>query len=603
MPNRLAAELSPYLLQHAENPVEWYPWGREAIDRAGAEEKPIFLSIGYSACHWCHVMAHESFEDAAIARQLADGFISIKVDREERPDLDQIYMEAVQMMTGHGGWPLSVFLTPTLEPFFGGTYWPSPSRRGMAGFSDILLAVDEAWRTRRDQVLDQARQITQFLHENRYDSDGAAQLDDRPIASAEEVLRRSFDARYGGFGGAPKFPQPMALSLLLRRWRQTQRGELLDMVTTTLDAMARGGMYDQLGGGFHRYSVDARWLVPHFEKMLYDNALLAGCYLNAFAATGNAYYRQIVCETLDYLIRDMMAPEGGFSSAEDADSEGEEGKFYVWTPAEIEDGLQNAQRAATFCRVYDVTPTGNFEGRNILNLARPLEMSAKMLERGAEDLQRELGESRCKLLGVRSGRVRPGRDDKVLVSWNGLAIDAFAHAGLVLNEPRYTAAATKAAEFLLSALCDPSGRLLHCWRAGRAKVGAMLDDYAALTNALVTLHEATGAPRWLEAAARLSDEMLARFADGDRGFFYTAVDHETLIARKKDVLDAAVPSGNGLAATLLGRLSRLTGEPRFQAAATGTLRAFYEFMLQMPTGVAQMLLALDNQLQSQTKQS
>jgi hypothetical protein len=588
MPNRLAAELSPYLLQHADNPVDWYAWGPEALERAAAEQKPIFLSIGYSACHWCHVMAHESFEDEGIARQLADGFISVKVDREERPEIDQIYMEAVQAMSGHGGWPLSVFLTPAGRPFFGGTYWPSHARRGMPGFDEILRAVDQAWQTRREQVVAQADQIVGFLHENHYDSEGPAELNGRPIEAAEDALRQSFDAQHGGFGGAPKFPQAMSVSLLLRRWQMSKRDDVLAMVAQTLDAMANGDIYDHLGGGFHRYTVDAQWLVPHFEKMLYDNALLAGCYLDAWQATGADAYAQVVRETLDYLLRDMRSPEGGIYSSEDADSEGEEGKFYVWTPAEVREELGD-EAAAAFGRVYDVTERGNFEGRNILHLSRSIEPTA------------ELAASRQRLLAARNRRVRPGRDDKVLVSWNALAIDVLARAGLALYEPRYAEAATKAADFLLTKLRDPSGRLLHCWRGGRAKVDAMLDDYAGLANALTTLAETTGQSAWQQQAVALVDDMLARFADPKGGgFFYTAVDHEPLIARKKDVLDASVPSGNGLAATVLVRLGRLAGRDDYLAAAERTLRAFYDFMRQMPNAAGQMLLALDRFLAPST---
>ena len=431
MSNRLSSEISPYLLQHADNPVDWYPWSAEALERAREEDKPIFLSIGYSACHWCHVMAHESFQSGPIARLLNEHFIPIKVDREERPELDQLYMEAVQMMTGSGGWPLSVFLTPSLQPFFGGTYWPPQSRGGMPGFDQVLRAVADAWKNRRDQALEHAEKLTQLLRDVRLGGESAGPSAAEPgpelLRNADAVLARSFDPHCGGFGTAPKFPHPLDLRLLLRSWRRTGQGPLLSMVTTTLDRMAAGGIYDHLGGGFHRYSTDARWLVPHFEKMLYDNALLAVAYLEAWQATHNGQYAQVVRETLDYLLREMTAPEGGFYSTEDADSEGEEGKFYLWRPAEVA-AVLGPQAAHAFCHVYDVSEPGNFEGRNILNRSKTPSQSAVILGRSVEELEAELASSRRRLLEARAARVRPGRDDKVLVSWNGLMIDALARS-------------------------------------------------------------------------------------------------------------------------------------------------------------------------------
>ncbi len=411
-------------------------------------------------------MAHESFEDAGVAELLNRDFVAIKVDREERPDLDQVYMEAVQAMTGHGGWPMSVFLTPEKKPFFGGTYWPKNARGGMPGFIEIVPAVAAAWRDRREEVLEQADQAVEFLQRQHVPGDKTAELTASPLETAEAAMLQTFDARYGGFGGAPKFPHAIELKLLLARWHQSKREDLLEMVTVTLDRMAAGGIYDQLGGGFHRYSVDDRWLVPHFEKMLYDNAMLADCYLAAWQATGRDDYRRVVRETLDYVLRDMTDPYGGFYAAEDADSEGEEGKFYVWTPAEIEAVLGH-DRAAAFSKVYDVSAAGNFEGSNILNLSKPVAVCAKMLGRDAAELEAELADDRAKLLEARSKRVRPGRDDKVLVSWNGLMIDALAKAGAALDEPRYANAAAAAADFLLKELCDGEGRMLHCWRAVR----------------------------------------------------------------------------------------------------------------------------------------
>jgi uncharacterized protein YyaL (SSP411 family) len=599
MPNRLSCEISPYLLQHADNPVDWHPWGPEALDRARAEQKPIFLSIGYASCHWCHVMAHESFENPEIARLLGKHFVSVKVDREERPDLDQIYMDAVQAITGSGGWPLSVFLTPDQKPFFGGTYWPLPARGGMPGFDVVVQSVAEAWRTRRSECLEQAERLVRFLRAERPLGGKDTELHDGPLDLAEAQLARSFDSRWGGFGNAPKFPRAMELNLLLRCWRRSGDEDLLTMVTNTLDHMATGGIYDQLGGGFHRYSVDAEWLVPHFEKMLYDNALLVGTYLDAWQVTGRPEYARVVRETLDYVLRDMTAPEGGFYSAEDADSEGDEGKFYVWTPREIERVLV-PQRAKTFCTVYDVTEAGNFEGRNIPHLPRRILDWAEMLGRILPKLDAELAEDRAKLLAARSERVRPGRDDKVLVSWNGLMIDAMARAGVALAESRYREAAAAAAHFVLNQVRDDQGRLLHCWRARQARQPGFLDDHAAMCNALVTLQEIQPSVIWLGHALRLADEILDRFADRrSGGFFYTPSDHEPLVVRRKDLFDSAMPSGMGLAATALLRLSRLADRDDYRRAAEETLRVCFNMIEQAPTGAGQLLLALDMLLREQ----
>ena len=500
-------------------------------------------------------MAHESFEDRRIAELLNEHFISIKVDREERPDLDQIYMEAVQLMTGQGGWPLSVFLTPEGQPFFGGTYWPAQKRYNMPGFDLILQAVAEAWEKRRGELVDQAAKVTGILRENNFaeQTAGPVELDERILEAAEAVFVQSFDPQYGGFGPAPKFPQPLVLNLLLSRWSHAADDELLHVVTTSLDRMAMGGIYDQLGGGFHRYSVDARWIVPHFEKMLYDNALLSTCYLKAWQATRQDAYADVARETLDYVLRDMTAPEGGFYSAEDADSEGQEGKFYVWTADQIQ-AVLGLETAATFCRVYDVSETGNFEGQNILYLSRPIELEAKMLGRDPAELKNELAEARKKLFAAREKRAHPARDEKILVAWNGLMIDALAQAGAALGEKRFTEAAAKAASFLLTRLRAEPGRLMHCARNGQIKYNAYLDDYAALGNALVTLHETNAGGPWLQSAVELAEELLRSFADPEQGgFFYTPADHEPLIARKKDFIDGSVPSGNGLAAMLLLR--------------------------------------------------
>ncbi len=599
MPNRLSHETSPYLLQHQNNPVDWYPWGAEALEKARREDKPIFLSIGYSACHWCHVMEHESFENEAIARVLNANFVAIKVDREERPDLDQIYMNAVQMLTGHGGWPMSVFLTPDLKPFYGGTYWPPHSSRGMPGFDQILAAVIDAWKHRREQALTAADQLTAELQTISVAGHGestANQLTIELIDSAITQLRRAFDSTYGGFGQAPKFPHPMDLQLLVRAAQRTGQQGPLEMVRLTFDRMAAGGIYDHLGGGFARYSVDAQWLVPHFEKMLYDNALLTSAYLDAYLITGEAQYARIIRETLDYVLRDMTDHAGGFYSTEDADSEGHEGLFYTWTPDEIEAVLGEA-RGATFGRVYDVTDGGNFERRNILNLPKTIEQCAKILGRKPQDLERELAEDRAKLFAARERRVRPGRDDKVIVAWNGLMIDAMARAGAALGESKYVDAADDAASFIVSQMRGKDGRLLHTYRHGHAKLDAYLDDYAALANGLVSLYEANFKERWIDEAERLMDIVLEKFADpGGGGFFYTAADHEQLIARTKELTDSSTPSGNALAATVLLRLGRLLGRSDFLDAAERTLVAALPIMQRAATAAGQMLLALDRYL-------
>ncbi len=599
MLNRLAAESSPYLLQHRNNPVDWYPWGPEALTRSKTEQKPIFLSIGYSACHWCHVMEHESFENPRIARLMNEHFVCIKVDREERPDLDQIYMNAVQILTGRGGWPMSVFLTPQLEPFYGGTYWPDSPRGGMPGFDQVLAAVESAWRERREQVTQQAAELTQYLRGGTIRESGDTLLSDELLRNAAAAIQRSFDPQHGGFGGAPKFPHPMDLRLLLRAWRRWRSPAALEAVTVTLNKMAAGGIYDQLGGGFHRYSVDERWLVPHFEKMLYDNALLSGAYLDAFLATGVADFARVVRETLDYLLRDMTDPVGGIYSTEDADSEGEEGKFYVWTPDEIE-AVVGSEAAQVFCYVYDVSDQGNFEQVNILNLPKSIDQSAQLRDWKADELRQRLAEWRKQLFDAREKRVRPALDDKVLVSWNGLAIDALAQAGAALGDLRYTAAATKAAEFILSQMRRPDGRLLHTWRRhensapGTARLDAYLDDYAALIGGLVSLYEATFDERLIDEAVSLADAMLEHFEDpADGGFFFTANDHEKLVARQKEWHDGATPSGNALAATALLRLAKLTGRADFLTAAEKTLRAAAGLMGRYPIAAGQMLAALD----------
>jgi uncharacterized protein YyaL (SSP411 family) len=594
--NRLAHETSPYLRQHAHNPVDWYPWGPEALKRARELDRPIFLSIGYSACHWCHVMEHESFEDPAIGKLLNDHFVSIKVDREERPDLDQIYMTAVQLLTHQGGWPMSVFLTPELKPFYGGTYFPPDQRYGRPSFTQVLQAIIDAWRNRRDAIGATATQLTDNIQRVMEVERHPGDLDAGLLKAAANQLRHRFDHRFGGFGDAPKFPHPMDLRVLLRVWKRFGDSDALQMVTKTLDGMAMGGMYDHLGGGFHRYSTDARWLVPHFEKMLYDNALLPPAYLEAYQATGNAFYREVVEETLAYVLREMTSPEGPFYSTQDADSEGEEGKFFVWSAAEIEHVL-GLDVAKTVAAVYDVTPEGNWEGEghNILNRSRTYEQEARLLKMPEPDLRRLLAEAKAKLLAVRSRRVWPGRDDKVLTSWNGLMIAAMARAYQVLEKAEFLEAATRAADFLLRRMRIPAGLLLRTYGAGsEPKLNGYLEDYAFLIDGLIDLYEASFEPRWIEEALALTGAMIAQcWDDVGGGFFYTGKDHETLIARTRDPHDSSTPSGNAVAATALLRLAKLTGRRDLEAKAVATMQAFRGVLASSPMAAGQMLLALD----------
>ena len=604
MKNALADSTSPYLLQHAENPVHWKPWTPAALERAHREDRPIFLSVGYSACHWCHVMAHESFENDSIAAILNEHFVNIKVDREERPDLDAVYMSAVQLLTGRGGWPMSVFLTPSLEPFFAGTYWPPEQRGGMPGFPQVLHAVIDAWRNRREQVTKQAGEITAALSQSLVAAAAEGGLPtDVVLEQAAHSLGRMFDRHYGGFGAAPKFPHPMDLRLLLRTAQRSGRLDDLEMAAHSLSCMAAGGIHDHLGGGFARYSVDERWLVPHFEKMLYDNALLAVAYLEAFLATGREEFAAVVRATLDYLLRDMTEPTGGIWAAEDADSESEEGKFYVWSPEEIA-AVLGAKEAAVFCEAYDVTPAGNFEGHSILNLPRPLADVARKHGRDPAALAEQMQSARAKLLAARGKRVRPGTDDKVLVAWNGLAIDALARAGAALGEPRYTQAATRAAGFLLADCRDPQGRLAHQWRKGKASGLAFAEDLACLAEGLVSLYEATFDERWIDEACALADLLLGTdesgplaaggFVDPDTGaLFRTSPAHEQLLIRQHDMLDNATPSATGMAATVLVRLAVLTGRDRYRQAAERAIAAVAPLAKRSATAASQTLLALD----------
>ena len=598
--NRLQHETSPYLLQHAYNPVDWWPWGDAAFAAARESDKPVFLSVGYSACHWCHVMERESFENEAIAEVMNRCFINIKVDREERPDVDQIYMTAVQLMTQRGGWPMSVFMTPDGRPFYGGTYWPPTSRMGMPGLKEILLKLHEYWSERRDEVLTSADSLVTAITQMSAPDVEQTELNDLLLRRAMQALLSSADRRHGGFGGAPKFPHPMDVRVLLRAWRRFGNDEALSIARLTLDKMAFGGIYDHLGGGFHRYATDDHWLVPHFEKMLYDNALLVPAYLEAWQTfsgepqgSASVDYVRVVRETLDYVLREMTQPEGGFYSTQDADSEGEEGKFFVWTEEEVIEHLgPEDARAFNYC--YDVTPRGNWEGHTILNRPKTDPQAAKVLGLDPGQLADTLARCRQKLFDIREQRVHPGRDDKVLVAWNGLMIAALSQATRVLDEPRYAAAAEAAAGFILEHMRDDRKFLLHSYKDGRAQINAFLDDYACLIDGLVELYQATFAPRWLTAAVELAEQMLARFADSQRGgFFYTADDHEQLITRTKDAHDSATPSGNGMAATALLKLGRITGRADLEEPAYRTLESLSGVMAEQPRAAGQALLALD----------
>ena len=580
MANRLAGETSPYLLQHADNPVDWYPWGPEALEAARAADKPILLSIGYAACHWCHVMAHESFENDATAKVLNERFVCIKVDREERPDLDAVYMQAIQSLVGRGGWPLTAFLLPDGRPFYGGTYYPPVDTNGMPSFTRVLHSVYDAYVNRREDVMRNAALITQTLR----DAAGAASGDAAPdLAVPDEAysaLASAFDPTHGGFNHAPKFPQPLVLGFLLRYHARTGEGEALAMVLHSLDAMAAGGIHDHLGGGFHRYSTDDQWLVPHFEKMLYDNALLASLYVGAYQITREPRYRAVAESTLDYLLREMRDPAGGFYSSQDADSEGVEGTYYVWSKTEV-DGLLG-RRAASFSRRYGVTQDGNWEGHTILHVASPT-------TRGPRDL----ASAKAALLDARAKRVPPATDDKVLTAWNALTIRALAEAAMVLDRDDYRDAAQATAGFVLDELRD-DGRLLRVWRQGRAHQPGYLDDYANLINALMTLHEATFGHRWLHEAADLADRMLTLFFDPGSGLAYdVGDDQESLIVRPRETYEGATPSGNSAAAEALTRLGRLTGEARLLDAADKLLVSVGPLLRSHPMGFGNWLSALE----------
>jgi hypothetical protein len=572
--NRLALETSPYLRQHMHNPVDWFPWGEEALALARDSERPLLVSIGYSACHWCHVMERESFEDPEIAALMNEKFVCIKVDREERPDVDAICMEACQRFNGQGGWPLNTFLTPQQIPFYAGTYFPPEARHGMPSWRRVLEAIADAWAQRREQILAQGDQVARMLGASARIEPSAAPLQDELLGGAVELLHQRFDAAAAGWGGAPKFPQASTIEFLLARGER-------EMSLATLRAMAAGGIYDQVGGGFARYAVDATWTVPHFEKMLYDNALLARAYLHGWQLSGEPRLQRVCCETLDWALREMRGEEGGFCAALDADSEGVEGRFYAWELGDLRAALADEDLAEAAAAFFGVTAHGNFEhGLNVLE------------GRGPEPAS--LPEIRCKLYGARAQRVRPGLDDKRLASWNALMIAALADAGAVLERADYLEAARACAAFVLESLRDERGRLLRTWKEGRGRIDAYLEDHAFLLDALLVLYEATFEPRWYREAVALADTIIARFADPERGgFFTTADDHEQFVARRKDLDDMPIPSGNSAAAFALLRLARLSGESAYERHAEGVLRLMAPFALEQPLGFAHLLRAAD----------
>ncbi len=611
--NRLANEKSPYLLQHAHNPVDWHAWGTEAFEKARAENKPIFLSVGYSTCHWCHVMERESFESEKIAALLNEHYVAIKVDREERPDVDRIYMTFVQATTGGGGWPMSVWLTPELEPFFGGTYFPPENRYGHPGFASILGQIAEAWQSDRPQILSSARDVVRQLQEHvavEPSASGVLTVDRAVLDSGFNVFRRSFDPQLGGFGGAPKFPRPSVYRFLLRYHARTNNREALDMVLLTLREMAKGGMNDQLGGGFHRYSVDERWFVPHFEKMLYDQAQLASAYLEAFQITGEREYADVARSIFDYVLRDMTAPEGGFYSAEDADSvivpeepglKGE-GAFYIWSAEEIRE-LVPEPAASWFCYRYGVAdggnvasdPHGEFTGKNILYQSMTLEETAQQFERPIADIDAGIAEAERTLLRARAERVRPELDDKILAGWNGLMISAFALGGAVLREERYAEAARRAAEFLATAMYSTgTGYLMRRYRQGEAAIPGFLDDYALVAQGLLDLYEAQFDLRHLQLAMRLTEKQRELFEDRKHGgFFSTDARDSSLVMMVKEDYDGAEPSGNSVAALNLLRLGQMTGNAGFRESAERLLAAFGPRLIAAPVALPQMLVACE----------
>jgi uncharacterized protein len=590
--NRLATETSPYLLQHKDNPVEWYPWGEEALARARSEDKPLLVSIGYSACHWCHVMEHESFEDPGTAEVMNELFVNIKVDREERPDLDGVFMAAVQAMTGHGGWPLNVFLTPGGVPFYGGTYFPPSDRHGIPSWTKVLRAVHDAYANRRDEVEQSAGRIADFLRRANGETPDRETLRADVFADAVANLDARFDEEWGGFGDAPKFPQASVLVALLHLWKRTGDPRAEEMLRVTLDRMAAGGIYDHVGGGFHRYAVDRVWLVPHFEKMLYDNAQLARVYLDAWRAFADPAYARVAIETLDWVVREMTGPEGQFYATLDADSEGEEGKFYVWTPEEF-DAVLGADLARIATAWFGVEPGGNFEGKTILNTPRPADEVAAELGIAAGELRERVDQAISALYEAREQRVRPGRDDKAIAGWNGMMLKAFAEAGRALNRPDYLEVAERNADFILTRLRQ-RGRFHRSYKDGQAKVGAFLEDFANTIDGLLSLHAATLEPRWLEEALSLAGIMEASFGDPKGvGFYDTSALAEELVARPRDLQDGATPSGNAVAADVLLRIGAMTGDDALTARAAALLESLARPMAEQPLGFGRFLAALD----------
>ena len=597
--NRLIHEKSPYLLQHAENPVDWYAWGDESFEKARKENKPIFLSIGYSTCHWCHVMAHESFENPEVARLLNEVFVCIKVDREERPDIDNIYMRVCQMMTGSGGWPLTILMTPDKKPFFAGTYIPKESHHGRLGMLDLIPRIKEVWVTQNSDILKSADQITARLNQLSNNSSGT-ELDKSTLRTAYEQLSGRFSEQYGGFGNAPKFPSPQNLLFLLRYWKSTNDEKALRMVVKTLQSMQEGGIYDHIGFGFHRYSTDSHWLVPHFEKMLYDQAMLSMAYIEAYQTTEKDEFKETARAIFTYVLRDMTDPNGGFYSAEDADSEGVEGKFYVWTEDEVRQILKG-EEADLIINIFNVKKSGNFRdeasgentGANILHLERTLTEVAFKNKTSADELKKRVETARLKLFTARNKRIRPHRDDKILTDWNGLMIAALAKGAQVCNEPEYADAAKRAADFILTDMRRQDGRILHRYRDGQAAILANVDDYAFLIWGLLELYETTFDVHYLQTALDLNNEMIKHFWDNQNGgFYFTADDAEELIVRQKEIYDGAIPSGNSVAVLNLFRLARITADSDLEDMANKIMLAFSEDVKGVPSGYTQMMVGL-----------
>ena len=590
--NRLIHETSPYLLQHAHNPVEWYPWGDDAFAEARAKNKPILLSIGYSACHWCHVMEHESFENEKIAALMNELFVNIKVDREERPDLDEIYMSAVQMLTGRGGWPMTMFLTPERKPFYGGTYFPPEDRSGMPGFPRILMGVNQAFRERPADVEKSVTQILSALQRMSESAQSEKMFSPSVIADGVENIARAYDSENGGLGQAPKFPNAGVYELFLRHFHHSRSERYLEMVTHTLTKMAQGGIFDHVGGGFHRYSVDAKWLVPHFEKMLYDNAQLVRIYAQAFKITNNPLFKTVVDETCAYLLREMLHPEGGFYSTQDADSDGEEGKFFVWTPAEINQ-LIGEDTGEIFGRMYDVSEQGNFEEKSILHPSLTVAQASKYFRKDQSEIERRIAAAKQKLFSEREKRIKPFRDEKIITAWNGLMLSGFAEAMKISPRDEYIEATKRTVDFILTKLFR-DGFLLHTYKDGKAKLLGYLDDYAFLTVGLLDVYEVLFDRSLLDRSIELCETMLREFWDDkDGGFFYTGKSHEQLISRAKPIFDASIPSGNAMATQSLLRLHHITGRDEYRERAEKVLRANYDAMESQPFGFAHLICALD----------